>query len=204
MPGKLITLVLALGALLTACAPASRQPGTILVAVLNAPAQAAVPGSADGVQALLEREPSSRFAYASTFSMRFLETHNDMFLSRAAPSAARIARSQGAQLAVMVGAPVLDRQVTLSRDETVRRVDVSFALEAQVVDPRTDAVVQVLRTRTFQGSRVESTKEELLPVTADPTVLTLRDQAIPELAAALAAELPYLADSLLLTGSSGG
>ncbi len=195
--------VLLLGALLGACAPARTQVGTVLVAVLNAPAQSFLEGSAEGVQAVLEREASPSFSYVSSFTMRFLETHNDLFHSRAAPSAARIARTQGADLAVMVGAPVLERTVTASRDGKSRRVDVAVALEAQVVDPRTDAVVQVLRTRTLQGSRVESAEGELVDVGSDPTVQALRDQAVPELAAALTAELPYLTSSLLI-GSNGG
>ncbi len=195
--------VLLLGALLGACAPARTQVGTVLVAVLNAPAQSFLEGSAEGVQAVLEREASPSFSYVSSFTMRFLETHNDLFHSRAAPSAARIARTQGADLAVMVGAPVLERTVTASRDGKSLRVDVAVALEAQVVDPRTDAVVQVLRTRTLQGSRVESAEGELVDVGSDPTVQALRDQAVPELAAALTAELPYLTSSLLI-GSNGG
>ncbi|HRN19363.1 MAG: hypothetical protein WC972_07015 [Trueperaceae bacterium] len=201
LPGKFLTLALLMGALLAACAPAPARTGTVLVAMMNGPAQSVLAGSADGVQHILERDVSN-FTYVSEFTMRFLETHNDLFHSRAAPSAARIARSQGADLAIMVGAPVLERTVTPSRDGAARRVDVSLALEAQVVDPRTDAVVQVLRTRTSQGSRVESNAEPLVPVGSDPTVIALRDQAIPELAAALEAELPYLASSLLI-GSNG-
>lgn len=200
--GLLFTALL-LGVLLGACAPTAAPSGTIQVALMNGPAQSRLPGSADGVQAILAREQGSRFTYVSAFTMRFLETHNDLFQSRAAPSAARIARSQGADLAIMVGAPVLERSATPSRDGASRRIDVSLALEAQVVDPRTDAVVQVLRTRTLQGSRVEASGEELVAVEADPTVLALRDQAIPELAAALSAELRYLVNGLLI-GSSGG
>lgn len=170
---------------------------------MNAPAQSVLPGSADAVQELLERDPSLPFRYVSTFTMRFQETHNDLFLSRAPASAARIARSQGADLAVMIGAPVLEREVTVAKDGHSRRIDVSVALEAQVVDPRSDAVVQVLRTRTHQGSRVESTESPLIDASQDTTVLTLRDRAVPELAAALEAELPYLIRSLLI-GSNGG
>ena len=144
--------------LLAACAPAQGEragEATATIAMLNAPAQSAVPGSADAVQAELEGRADAPFGFVSAFSMRFLETHNDLFHSRAAPSAARIARTQNADLAVMVGAPVLEREVTEGRGAS-RRVDVTLALEAQVVDPRNDAVVQVLRTRTLQGSRVES------------------------------------------------
>ncbi|MBX3139759.1 MAG: hypothetical protein KF875_03320 [Trueperaceae bacterium] len=196
-------IVILLGALLGACAPARTQGGAALVAVLNAPAQSVLGGAAEGVQDVLERETAPGLNYVSSFTMRFLETHNDLFHSRAAPSAARIARTQGADLAVMIGAPVLERNVTASRDGRSRRVDVAVALEAQVVDPRTDAVVQVLRTRTLQGSRVEANDGELVAIDLDPTVQALRDQAVPELAAALSAELPYLTNSLLI-GSSGG
>ncbi|NLG09503.1 MAG: hypothetical protein GX560_09670 [Deinococcales bacterium] len=191
--------------LLAACAPAQGEragEATATIAMLNAPAQSAVPGSADAVQAELEGRADAPFGFVSAFSMRFLETHNDLFHSRAAPSAARIARTQNADLAVMVGAPVLEREVTEGRGAS-RRVDVTLALEAQVVDPRNDAVVQVLRTRTLQGSRVESVDLPLPDVTADPTVLALRDRAAPELAASLLAELPYLISSLLI-GSNGG
>lgn len=191
---------------LVGCAPRHQASGTApsaLLAIMNAPAQSALPGIADGVQELLERDQDLPFRYVPTFTMRFQETHNDLFLSRAAPSAARIARSQGADLAVMTAAPVLEREVTISKDGASRRIDVSLALEAQVVDPRNDAVVQMLRTRTHQGSRVESTTSELVDVKEDTTILALRDRAVPELAAALEAELPYLIRSLLI-GSSGG
>ncbi len=200
---KTWSIFLLLGALLGACAPARTQGGAVLVAVLNAPAQSVLEGSAEGVQGILERETAPNLSYVSSFTMRFLETHNDLFFSRAAPSAARIARTQGADLAVMVSAPVLERTATTSRDGQSRRVDVAVALEAQVVDARTDAVVQVLRTRTLQGSRVEANDGEMVAVQLDPTVQALRDQAVPELAAALSAELPYLTNSLLI-GSNGG
>lgn len=203
MRGKSILLALTVGALLAACAPAAKPAGSVLLAVLNAPAQARIEGAAEGVQEILEQDASPEFRYVSPFTMRFLETHNDLFNSRAAPSAARIARTQGADLAIMIGTPVIEREVTESRDGATRRVDVSLALGAQVVDARTDAVVQVLRTRTLQGSRSEANRDPLVPVEKDPTVLALRDQAVPELAAALQAELPYLVRSLLI-GSNGG
>jgi hypothetical protein len=171
--------------------------------MMNAPAQAALPDMAGAVQSELQSRADAPFDFVSAFTMRFLESHNDLFYSRAAPSAARIARTQGADLAVMIGAPVLERQVTESRDGSSRRVDVSVALEAQVVDPRSDAVVQMLRTRTLQGTRVESTSSPLSEVQRDPTVQALAERAAPELAASLLAELPYLASSLLI-GSNGG
>ena len=202
---RLLTLMLASAALvLAACAP-SQQTGEAhaTIAMMNAPAQARIGGAADAVQAELEGRADAPFDFVSSFTMRFLETHNDMFHSRAAPSAARIARTHNADLAVMIGAPVLERNVTESRDGSSRRIDVSVALEAQVVDPRNDSVVQVLRTRTHQGSRVESTAIPLPEPEHDPTVQALADRAAPELASSLLAELPYLISSLLI-GSNGG
>jgi len=193
-------LPLALAALLAlaACAPAARDQSRPVVAVLNAPAQSAVRGAAELVHDVLMADEGRSFDLVSAFTMRFLESHTDLFHSQAAPSAARIARNQGADLAVMVGAPVLQREVSLSRDERSRRVDVSLALEAQVVDPETAAVVQTLRTRTHQGSRVEANDAPLPDPARDVTVQALIEQAAPELARSLAAELPFLFRELLI------
>lgn len=183
---------------LAACAPSARDETRPLVAIMNAPAQSAVRGAAEIVQDVLFADEGRTFDLVSSFTMRFLESHTDLFHSQAAPSAARIARNQGADLAVMVGAPVLERDVSLSRDEASRRVDVSLALEAQVVDPETAAVVQTLRTRTHQGSRVEANDVPLPDPSDDITVQALLEDAAPELARSLAAELPFLFRELLI------
>lgn len=199
----LLVLSAVLGLLLVSCAPRADEQQRPLVALMNAPAQVALAGTAEIVQDVLQRDEGRGFDLVSGFTMRFLESHTDLFHSRAAPSAGRIARGQGANLAVMIGAPILDRKVTVSRDEASRRVDVSVALEAQVVDPTTDAIVQTLRTRTHQGSRVEANDEPLPEPEDDETVIALMEGAAPELARSLAAELPYLFSELLI-GSSGG
>lgn len=183
---------------LAACAPSARDETRPLVAIMNAPAQSAVRGAAEIVQDVLFADEGRTFDLVSSFTMRFLESHTDLFHSQAAPSAARIARNQGADLAVMVGAPVLERDVSLSRDEASRLVDVSLALEAQVVDPETAAVVQTLRTRTHQGSRVEANDVPLPDPSDDITVQALLEDAAPELARSLAAELPFLFRELLI------
>ena len=180
-----LLLSLLLGAtLLTACAPSQGRAGEAhaTIAILNAPTQSRLAGVADLVQDDLTKRADAPFDFVSAFTLRFLETHNDMFHSRAAPSAGRIARSHGADLAVMVSAGVLEREVTETGKGDTRRVDVSLALEAQVVDPRNDSVVQVLRTRTHKGSRVESVSLPLPDTHADPTALALSERAAPELA----------------------
>ena len=196
-------LLVATAMVLSACAPTATPRAEAKVAVMNGPAQSALQGSAEAVQQELEKDPERGFSLVSAFTMRFLESHTDLFHSRAAASAARIARSEGADLAVMIGAPVLERQVTLSADEASRRIDVSVALEAQVVDASTDAIVQTLRTRTQQGSRVEANDLPLPDPDEDPTVVALMQVAAPELSFSLLAELPYLIRQLLI-GSNGG
>lgn len=187
---------------LAACAPAADESRPV-VAIMNAPAEATAPGAAEAVQDRLQGDLSRTFDMISSFTMRFLESHTDLFRDRAAPSAARIARDQSADLAVMIGAPVLEREVTLSRDEASRRIDVSVALEAQVVDPRTEAVVQTLRTRTHQGSRVEANDAPLPEASQDPTVAALVQEAAPELARSLTAELPFVFKELLIGVDQG-
>lgn len=196
-------LLVAAAALLGACAPTATPSTEARVAVMNGPAQSTIKGSAEAVHEELEKHPDRGFSLVSAFTMRFLESHTDLFHSRAAASAARIARTEGADLAVMIGAPVLERRVTLSDDEASRRIDVSVALEAQVVDASTDAIVQTLRTRTQQGSRVEANDLPLPDPDEDPTVVALMQVAAPELTFSLLAELPYLIKQLLI-GSSGG
>jgi hypothetical protein len=200
-PGRAsrLTLTAVLAALvLAACVPAARDETRPLVAVLNAPAQSRVEGAAELVHDTLQSDEGRQFDLVSSFSMRFLESHTDLFHSQAAPSAARIARNQGAHLAIMVAAPVLERNVTLSRDEASRRVDVSLALEAQVVEASTASVVQTLRTRTHQGSRLEANDAPLPDPEDDITVQALIAEAAPELARSLAAELPFLFRELLI------
>ncbi len=192
-----LAVALLVAAALTACAPSTEKARPV-VAIMNAPAEARASGAAEAVQDHLQQDPNRQFDMVSAFTMRFLESHTDLFRDRAAPSAARIARDQSADLAVMVGAPVLEREVTLSRDEASRRVDVSLALEAQVVDPATEAVVQTLRTRTHQGTRVEANDAPLPEPADDPTVQALVMEAAPELARSLSAELPFVFSELLI------
>lgn len=191
-----LTVLFAL--VLSACAPQVRPEGQPVVAVINGPAQHAIDGSAQAVHQHFADDPERDFELASTFALRFLESHTDLFEDRAAPSAARIARGQGADLAIMIAAPVQHRTVTLSRDEASRRVDIELALEAQVVDARTDAIVQTLRTRSHFGSRVEANDFPLPDPAADGTLMSLVAEAARELAVALRAELPYLFSQLLL------
>lgn len=195
-----LAIQLSLGAvlLLSACAPSTGSTDEPLVAIINGPAQHAVNGSAQAVHEHFAQDAERGFALVSPFSLRFLESHSDLFDDRAAPSAARIARGQGADLAIMVGAPVQTRTVTLARDEASRRVDIEVALEAQVIDARNGAIVQTLRTRSHFGSRVEANDSPLPEPAEDGTLMALVEDAAVQLAAALRAELPYLFSQLLL------
>lgn len=191
-------LMLGAALLLAACAPSTSSVSEPVVAVINGPAQHAINGSAQAVHEHFVQDTERGFALVSPFSLRFLESHSDLFDDRAAPTAARIARNQGADLAILVGAPIQTRTVTLSRDEASRRVDIELALEALVIDARNGAVVQTLRTRSHFGSRVEANDFPLPEPAEDGTLMALVGDAAVQLAAALRAELPYLFSQLLL------
>ena len=87
---------------LTACVPAD-QTARPQIAVVNAPTDLRFPGLADAFAATLEKKVGRTFSFSPAATLRFQETHNDMFGDRAPLRTALIARSQGAAYAVMVG-----------------------------------------------------------------------------------------------------
>lgn len=174
---------LALALALSGCAPAvGREP---LVAVLNGPAEGRIQGSAELLQNLMNEQGPLYFRFVNPAAMRFAETHNDLFHSRALTSGGRIARSYGAGYAVLIGASTLDRSVTLSKDKGVRSVDVTVQIEAIVVSASTDQAVARISSQTFEQTRAESTDTRLPAIGRDPTVQALRDQAEANIAPAV-------------------
>lgn len=165
------------------CAPA--VGGQPLVAVLNGPAQGRIQGSAALLQNLMTDQGPLGFGFVNPAAMRFAETHNDLYHSRALTSGGRIARSYGAPYAVLIGASTLERSVTLSPDKSARSVEVTVQIEAIVVDASNDQAVARISSQTFVQTRAESTDTALPPIGRDPTVQTLRDQAEANVAPAV-------------------
>lgn len=173
-----------LGLLLTACAPAATGGGPA-VAVMNGPSDGRVPGSAQLLQQEMALQGALHFHFVNDAAMRFAEGHNDFHHDRAVTSAGRLARTYGAPYAVLIGAPTLDRQVTLSSGKSVRTVDVTLRMEALVIDASSDSVVARIGSLTFERTRRESVDTLLPSVQQDPTVLALRDQAVGNIAPAV-------------------
>ncbi len=178
----LVTALALTAAALTGCAPATR--GENAVAVLNAPLRQRVQGSAQALESALAQGGQPPFRFLADSVMRFQEGHNDFGGSRSVGSAARVARSFGARVAVTVGAPVLDRSVTVSSDKSLRQVEVTLQMEVVVIDARTAQVVQHVYSQVLREMRVESNADDLPNLANDPTAKDLRDQAVADLAPA--------------------
>lgn len=186
----MLLVVVALAGLgLGACAPASAARSQPLVAIVNAPSESVVQGAAERLQAGILRDGPLGFQLVSGGAMRFQETHNDFFHSRAAGTAGRVARSYGAKVAVMVGAAVLDREVTVSSDQQSRRVEVSVQMQVILIDAETDAVISTQYAGLMHASRRESNREPLIDIQRDPDVLTLRNEGIDDLTPLVEANL---------------
>lgn len=194
-----------LAATLAGCAPAARTAHDLpLVAVLNAPAQNRLDGSAQRLEHDMRDVGALPFAFVNENAMRFQEGHNDFFHSRAAGSAARVARSYGAPLAVMVGAAVLDRQVVVSKDQKTRQVTVTVQMQASVVEAADATVRSELYARSLSATRVESNGDRLVPLASDPDVTRLRDAGIHDLAPAVVGSITGALGPAVVSGSSGG
>ena len=186
---NLVLAVLALVLVLAGCAPAASRSSEPTVAVLNGPTEGRIAGSAALLEADMGTQGPLYFGFVNAAAMRFAEGHNDLFHDRAVPAAARIARSYGARYAVLIGASTLDRQVTVSKDKSVRTVDVTLRMQAVVVDAATAKVVARFDSPLYQQARTESTSEALAPLQQDPIVRWLRDQGVHDVGAAVVGAL---------------
>lgn len=204
---RLLAAAALVALLAAACAPGVGAPGTdrngelldsrrAKLAIINAPAGSALRGAADAVVGELQAKTGREYDFPASMALRFSETHMDLFGSRAAAGAARIARDQGADLAIMIGVQPLERRVTSEEGGTMRAVNVRLALEAKLIAPGGATTLATLTTRNYSGSRTESSSEELPSPSEDPTVTALLNRAAAELAATLEDELPRALSAL--------
>lgn len=184
---------LALTLLLSACAPAVTGPdGGLSVAVLNAPGESRVPGAAEGVVAAAQGLPACcAFEFTRSAPLRFAETHGDIYGSRAPRQASIIARTHGAELAVMVSAPTLERQVEAARGSS-QRVTITLQLRATVIDSATTETLATVASRVVSGARTAREDEQLPEVAQDPLTARLSQEAAVDLAPHLLAVLDDL------------
>jgi hypothetical protein len=180
-------------AVLGSCAPSvTQEPSETVVALINAPAEHRVAPAADALQAEVERVPGCcTFSFYRSRPIRFQETHRDLFGSRAAPNSAALARSLGADLAVMAGAPLFER--TVESIDGAREVRGEVQFRATVLDAAAGERLGSVGSLVFRDARVLAQGESLPELDEDPMMLALMREAVADLAPHVAALLMDLA-----------
>jgi hypothetical protein len=190
-------LIVLLALFLTACVPQTQSNSGPSVAVINAPTDSRVEGLAEKLETELKRNSAPNvYSFVSRSRVAFQETHRDMAGSRAGLQAAFIARAFGAEYAVMVAAPMFEREV---EEFTVfgtlkREIATKVQLEVVIVDPVTAEPVSTYTSGVYQGFRVETVPEddELVEESKDPDFLAETQRALNEITPEVATDLELL------------
>ena len=118
----------------------------------------------------------------------------------------QLGRNIGAELALLVGAPVYRREAGLVFSYRglfphlppglVRRVRVQVELRATLIEVSSGEILHQLQGRPFEGVRLEDPDVPIVPFERDPALLELRARAVAELAESLVGLLEgYLSGS---------
>ena len=184
-------LLLPLGLLVilaAGCLPNALQDATPDAAVLGVPADELVPGAAGLLDDRL-RAADTGFDFASASTLRFLEVRRGLVGSQVVPGAARIARTNGAEVAVTIGPETLTRE--LEENGRRYREQVEMRLEVTIVRASDATVLARLAGPRLVGERLID-EDALPPLDADPLVASLRDESVDALAPRVARELRQL------------
>lgn len=184
--------------LVTGCLPGALQDDTPDVAVIGVPADERLPGAADGLHARLTDAPTG-FDLVPTATLRFLEVRSGLVGSRVTSGAARVARSTGADVAVTIGAAVLERELTGSEGRPRQRVE--LRMEAYLIRAADAEVLARLQGPTLSGER-NLEEHDLPPIGQDHLLADLIEESLDPLAEAVGRALRDRADAF--SGSSGG
>lgn len=181
-----LLIVLAAG-----CLPSALQDATPDAAVLGVPADALVPGAASGLDERL-RAADTGFDFVSASTLRFLEVRRGLVGSRVGPGAARIARTNGADVAITIEPATLTREVEnagrLHRERVVMQLEVAFVRASDATE------LARLAGPPLVGEKLMD-DETLPPLDEDPLVAALREESLDDLAPRVARELRSLAVS---------
>lgn len=179
MKPSVISIILVF--MLTGCIPQLEDTGPS-VALINAPAEGRVTGLADKLETLLEKGPLT-YSFTPSSRVRFGETHRDMSGSRAALQAAFIARTYGAEWAVMIGAPTYEREVLEFTFLKVlkRKIVSQIQLEVKIVDPVTAEIMSTYSSELYTSIRVETLEGDLIEKSQDPDINDLIDRALVDI-----------------------
>lgn len=173
------------------CLPSALQDATPDAAVLGVPANDLVPGAADLLDDRL-RTTDTGVDFVSASTLRFLEVRSGLVGSRVRPGAARIARTNGAEVAVTIGPVTLTREV----EEAGRRYRERVAMQLEVTIIRSSDATELTRLSGphLVGERLID-EDTLPPLDEDRLVASLRDESVDALAPRVARELRHLAVS---------
>lgn len=186
-------LIICLTLVLASCVPQLEDTGPS-VAIINAPAEARITGLADKLEARLLQSGPLGYDFTISSRVRFAETHRDMGGSRAPLQAAFIARTYGAEWAVMIGAPTYTREVlefTLL-GTLKRKIFSQVQLEVKIVDPVTAEVMSTYGSKLYTSVRVETVDGELIEKDEDPDVQALIDKALVDIVPVVKQDLDTL------------
>ncbi len=123
------------------------------------------------------------YTFTASSKVRFAETHRDMSGSRAALQAAFIARTYGAEFAVMIGAPTYEREVLeFTFFKTLKRKIISqVQLEVIIIDPVTAEPLFSYASQLYSAVRVETIDGEIIEKSRDPDINDLIDRALADI-----------------------
>ena len=177
----------------SACIP---QVNTInRVIILNAPAELAVASAAPMLQDFMtSRHSTMQYQFISKTQASFAEGHADLFGSRAIVSSSAIANRMGAEVVLMVSAPLFEREIKTRGTGVDERREIStqVQLELNLLDPLSQEILAAYKGPIYTTFRVELTTTPVVELAKDFDMLASLEASIQDLSPQLAADLDYL------------
>lgn len=187
----------------TACIPQTNTVNRVII--INAPAEDRVANAAPLLHDTIANSyPNQQYELISKSQASFAEGHADLFGSQALPNASAIANRLGAEIAVLVGAPIFERNVKIAGSgvEERRKISTRVQLELQILDPLTQTILSSYKSSLFTTYRVEPTTVPIIDIDKDQDMQDSVASAIKDLNPALAKDLDYIFQQLSPVSSS--
>jgi len=167
------------------------------IAVINGPEETKVWGLSGELERALKRQLiSGRVRFAPLLGVRQQESIRDIRGNRAYLEAALLAKDMGAQYGVLVSAPIYERTALLYKEfATVHRsVTSRVQLQAIVINADNVKSTKTYFSEVYTSTRTEFAHDNLPNERNDPDLARLREQALNDIAQALAPNLITLVE----------